>query len=129
MEKLSKLQEIKLLEKLQNGDGYFADCFGNDIAQMISNIKDDFFLISQTEIEKKIYQSNDAVDRACKEVEKLKEQIKTLTEINEGYEIIAVLHVEKITYLENKNLTLKVDNKILKEQKTHLINRLNPKIR
>ena len=47
--KLSKAEEIDLLEKLINGSGYFAEKFGNDWIAMESNIRNDFPIEHETE--------------------------------------------------------------------------------
>lgn len=48
---LSKQEEIALLEKLGNGNGYFAEYFGKDIDQMVSNIRNDFPIETSTSVE------------------------------------------------------------------------------
>jgi len=81
METLCKNQEISLLKKLVNGDGYFAEKFGEDIDVMCKNIKNDFPIEMNTsfgDLEQEIEENKCKIKDILEKLEKRDKMIDNL---------------------------------------------------
>lgn len=88
---LSKQEEINLLEKLVNGNGYFAEYFGRDLDQMVSNIRNDFPIDMGTSIEKMEIEVRDLKEVNSLFEDKiriLRDQVAMLDGINDSHSTV-----------------------------------------
>jgi len=86
---LSKQEEIALLEKLANGNGYFAEYFGKEVPTMVENIKSDFPIDIGTrfsEAEGEIESLNDRIRSKEEEIQRLERSIERMEKIVQKYD-------------------------------------------
>ena len=87
---LSKAEEMALLSKLGEGEGYFAGWFGTEIPQMLTNIRNDFPIEFATKISEmesamtdrdaKIYHLEEQLGQAEDELRELVNELAKLRE-------------------------------------------------
>lgn len=136
---LSKQEEINLLEKLVNGNGYFAEYFGRDLDQMVSNIRNDFPIDMGTSIEKMEIEVRDLKEVNSLFEDKiriLRDQVAMLDGINDSHstvrlkirdEAVKAGCLEVMTFFEIGEVIeakLKLGMGLTEEEVKHVISRL-----
>lgn len=96
---LSKTEEIDLIEKLCNGNGYFAEKFGNDWITMESNIKNDFPIELKTQFNKAEDEVKDLRNEKICLSSDLEITKKNFSELNHAYSDLSDKRLQTLSHM------------------------------